>query len=284
MNFTRYLLSLAAALALAAPSFAADEPAKATQAAAPGAPAHTPGMIHRYSDLKGFNVENTNGDNLGEIVDVVYDQQSGKVRYAAVSFGGFLGVGDKLFAVPWSALKHQNDTVNNKHRIVMNADKASLEKAPGFDADNWPNIADAAWSAEVDKFYGDAHGIKQDAGAGPGYRLSKIVGMDVRNDAAENLGEIHDAVIDIDAAQIRYFAVSFGGFLGVGDKLFAVPFNQVRVAHDAEGNDYHMVMSADKATLEKAPSFDKSHWPNMADPNWDREVRDFYGNRAAAQK
>jgi hypothetical protein len=78
---------------------------------------------------------------------------------------------------------------------------------------------------------------------------------------------------------VSYFAVSFGGFLGVGNKLFAVPFAQARVAHNAEDKDYHVVMNVDKAALEKAPSFDKAHWPNMADPNWDREVRDFYSNR-----
>ncbi len=274
MSLTRFLMSMAAACALAAPTFAADAPA-----AAGAAPAHTPGMIHRYSDLTSMTVENTGGEKLGKIVDVVYDQKSGKVRYAAVSFGGFLGVGDKLFAVPWSALKHQNDTVNNTHRVVMNANKQTLENAPGFDANNWPNVGDPAWSAGVDKFYGDAHGIAAANSNEAGYRLSRIVGLDVRNDAGENLGEINDAVIDVDNAQVSYFAVSFGGFLGVGNKLFAVPFAQARVAHDAEDKDYHAVMNVDKAAMEKAPSFDKSHWPNMADPNWDREVRDFYSNR-----
>ena len=257
MFCSRSLLTAAAVVALGAANlFAAD-------------PNH--GMAYRFTELKGMNVENSAGENLGEIEDVVYDQNSGKVRYVAVSFGGFLGVGDKLFAVPWGALKHENDTVNGKHRIVMNADKKSLENAPGFDTNAWPNVADPKWSAEVDKFYGDAHGVKADGDPGPGYRLSMINGLDVQNSQNENLGEIKDSVIDVDQAKVRYFAVSFGGFLGVGDKLFAVPYSAVKIQTNAEGKDAHVVMNVDKATLEKAPSFTNDRWPNVADEAWSKE-------------
>jgi len=67
-----------------------------------------------------------------------------------LSFGGVLGIGDKLFAVPWVALKL--DTKNK--RFTMDVDKERLEMAPGFDKDRWPDMADETWSKEVHSFYG----------------------------------------------------------------------------------------------------------------------------------
>src|ERR1019366_6787 len=65
-------------------------------------------------------------------------------------FGGFLGMGDKLFAIPWNALKV--DTVEKQ--FILNLDKEVLKSAPGFDKDHWPNMADVAWANGVFKFYG----------------------------------------------------------------------------------------------------------------------------------
>ena len=63
---------------------------------------------------------------------------------------GFLGMGDKLFAIPWSSLKV--DTV--EHRFVLNVDKELLKAAPGFDKEHWPDMADRAWGAKVYTYYG----------------------------------------------------------------------------------------------------------------------------------
>ena len=78
------------------------------------------------------------------------DVEKGRVAYAVLSFGGFLGIGDKLFAIPWSALAV--DT--GEERFILNVDKQLLKHAPGFDKAHWPNIADRAWDAEVSSYYG----------------------------------------------------------------------------------------------------------------------------------
>jgi len=78
------------------------------------------------------------------------DMRSGKVSYAVLSFGGFLGMGEKLFAVPWGALTL--DTENK--RFVLNVEKERLKNAPGFDQEKWPNMADQAWSNEIHTYYG----------------------------------------------------------------------------------------------------------------------------------
>jgi len=78
------------------------------------------------------------------------DIPSGRVAYAVLSFGGVLGMGNKLFAVPWSLLGVDED----KKCFVLNVDKTKLEKAPGFDKSNWPDMAETAWRSEVFRYYG----------------------------------------------------------------------------------------------------------------------------------
>ncbi|MGF6708775.1 PRC-barrel domain-containing protein [Pseudomonas frederiksbergensis] len=100
--------------------------------------------------LIGNDVYNHNEEDLGDIKEIMLDVRSGRVSYAVLSFGGFLSMGEKLFAVPWNALTL--DTVNK--RFVLNVEKERLENAPGFDKDNWPNMADESWATENHSFYG----------------------------------------------------------------------------------------------------------------------------------
>lgn len=72
------------------------------------------------------------------------------MSYAVLSFGGFMGMGDKLFAVPWQAFTIDED----KKQFVLNVDKAKLEKAPGFDKNAWPDFADPTFMQSIDQYYG----------------------------------------------------------------------------------------------------------------------------------
>ncbi len=100
--------------------------------------------------LLGNDVYNNEDDSLGDIKEFMVDMATGKVAYAVLSFGGLLGMGDKLFAVPWGALSL--DTVNK--RFTLNVSKDTLKEAPGFDKDNWPSMSDSTWAGGVHKFYG----------------------------------------------------------------------------------------------------------------------------------
>ncbi len=99
--------------------------------------------------LLGNSVHNHKEETLGSIKEIMLDVPSGQVRYAVLSFGSFLGMGEKLFAVPWSALTL--DTANK--RFVLNVDKTRLSDAPGFDKKHWPNMADKTWAKQVDSYY-----------------------------------------------------------------------------------------------------------------------------------
>src|SRR5579863_6271619 len=82
--------------------------------------------------LAGDRVRNSAGEDLGKVDEIMIDVPSGKVAYAVLSFGGFLGIGNKLFALPWAALTLDED----EKCFILNVDKQKLEQAPGFDKDN----------------------------------------------------------------------------------------------------------------------------------------------------
>jgi len=102
------------------------------------------------STLAGDKVRNLDGDKLGHLEEIVIDLQSGRVDYAVLSSGGFLGLGDKLFAIPWDLI-----TVDSENEeIVLDISKETLENAPGFDKDNWPDVHDRDWVGDVYRYYG----------------------------------------------------------------------------------------------------------------------------------
>jgi len=102
------------------------------------------------STLEGDKVVNRQGDDLGEIDEIMIDVPRGRVAYAVMSAGGFLGMGEKLFAIPWNALTLDTD---NKC-FVLDVDKQRLEDAPGFDKDNWPSTPDTEFATRLHSYYG----------------------------------------------------------------------------------------------------------------------------------
>ncbi len=102
--------------------------------------------------LQGESVRNAAGEDLGQIEELMIDVPTGRVAYAVLSFGGFLGIGSKLFAVPWQALKFDRQ----ENQFILNVDRKLLENAPGFDKDNWPDMADPAFCTNIHNYYGYA--------------------------------------------------------------------------------------------------------------------------------
>lgn len=145
------IVSLSAASLLACIAALAAEPQGAQQAG-------TPGPVIRSSDLSGLAVYNPNNERLGKIEDLVIDPAAGKIRYAVLSFGGFLGMGDKYFAVPWKSMtfatKGETKAGTQKESYcVLDVDKNTLKGAPGFDKDHWPDFAESDWQQKVDEYY-----------------------------------------------------------------------------------------------------------------------------------
>src|ERR1700756_1142532 len=102
------------------------------------------------STLAGDSVKNSAGEDLGKVDEIMIDIPSGRGAYAVLSFGGFLRMGNKLFAVPWEALALDED----RKCFILDVDKPRLENAPGFDKDNWPDMTDQTWGTQIYQYYG----------------------------------------------------------------------------------------------------------------------------------
>ncbi len=113
------------------------------------------------STMMKDNVQNAQGEDIGSIKEFMIDLSNGCIAYAVLSFGGFLGIGDKLFAIPWQALRLDTTT----HNFILDVSREKLENAPGFDKDNWPDMADETWSTGVHDYYGTKPEWKSDEAA-----------------------------------------------------------------------------------------------------------------------
>lgn len=108
--------------------------------------------VLQASTAIGNKVFNPAGEQLGILKELVIDLEDGCIAYAVLSFGGFLGMGDKLFAIPWEAL-----VLDAKdHTFILDVDKEVLKEAPGFDKDHWPDNAqyEAGWLLDIYEYYG----------------------------------------------------------------------------------------------------------------------------------
>ena len=123
--------------------------------------------------LIGDSVVNGVEEDLGDIKEIMLDMNTGQVAYAVLAFGGFLGMGEKLFAVPWQAL--HLDTIN--HRFVLNVEKERLKTAPGFNKDAWPDMSDANWANQIHTFYGTDPNRSSAPTMGPGSSVGGMSGM-----------------------------------------------------------------------------------------------------------
>lgn len=161
MKQTRIAMALLFALSvlLASAAFAAQSDKPSTKVITPeGLP------VHKASTFIGSKVENTKGENLGTISDLVLDPETGRIKYAALSYGGVLGLGAKLFAVSWDALTLQPDDKT----FLLNVDQELLETTAGFDKNNWPQRPDPMLQAAGQAPAGAAsRGVGADTGRSP---------------------------------------------------------------------------------------------------------------------
>jgi len=167
MKRTTSLIMAVATIALTTQAFAQDVKVKADEK---GVKVRAPGVqvegrlpgdrqaaqhVSRASKLIGAEVKNSEGTSLGKIDDLMLDER-GNVRYFIMTHGGVLGVGQKYCAVPFKsgAIKHKEDS--DTRYVEMNISPKTLEKAPTFTSDKWPDFRDSAFVHETDTFFNDS--------------------------------------------------------------------------------------------------------------------------------
>jgi len=213
--------------------------------------ATTPGLeqfdmmsAYKASEFIGYQVQNPAGEDLGEIEDLIVDTGNSQVKYAVLSFGGFLDIGDKLFAIPLNAIQFNQA----EQAFILDVDQERLEQAPGFERENWPDTTTPDWDMGYNDFWldgmndsvGEAEGTVQDDAtqdqadaattpdtateeqaatgdqdtmtdepmAGAVVRASEIIDNQVFNSQAEEIGHVEDLVIQMNDQHMAYAVLS----------------------------------------------------------------------------
>src|SRR5476651_740958 len=112
------------------------------------------GGVMDSSKVVGCKIENPKGESLGKVESLMVDLSDGRILYAVLSFGGFLGMGDKLFPIPLSSFSFRTDREGRLERCILNVDKDTLKNAPGYERDKLPDSADRTFASKVYTHYG----------------------------------------------------------------------------------------------------------------------------------
>ncbi len=262
------------------------------------------GRLHnaaKASEIIGMTVNNYQDEKLGSVEDLAVDVESGRIVQVIVSTGGFLGVGDRLSAVPPGALHH--DAANKV--LHLDANKEKLKGAPEFNTTKWTEYSDSEHLSAVYTYYGQEPASKfihngdptegtTNAPAGrntrsaltrnrpdgerqwmiPAARLghtqraSKVMGLPVMNRQDEKIGDVDNMLVDVQSGRIVAVVISSGGFLGLGDELSAVP--PTALSFNAERDT--LQLDASKDTLTASPRFKSDQWPDFNQPAYSDSV------------
>lgn len=231
-------------------------------------------LLMKASEMSGLDVRNKQNRELGDISDLIVNVEKGAVTHVIVSSGGFLGLGDRLLPVPLSAAHFQKQEGEpDRYVMVLDLRQEDVERAPSIEQDKLSELEKDEWSEKLNRFYRiEKASMLSDAGEGDLKRCSELAGKTLMNDAGEEeLGEINEIVFAVDDGDIRYAALSFGGMLGFGDKLFAVPWDSLAFAKKADAPaETILTVTADvsKEKLAEMKGFTEESWPQEADMRW----------------
>ncbi len=230
-------------------------PAKANSEAS-----HTfKGQLVRSSNLIGAELMNPQGKNIGQLNDIVFDENTGAMMHPILSVGGFLGIGDKLTPVTWDNIKVKK--TDDNFQVMTTLDKTQLTQEKSYEKTNWLGT-DKGWMKELPN------------------TSKKLVRMSQADEAklfdmhGTEIGAIKDIVLDVKSGKVAYAVVSFdASFIDKGDQMTMVPWTLVR---QSEKDTPGYVLHTDKAKLEGATFFAPNAFPDMHDLTWNKEVYDHF--------
>lgn len=233
----------------------------------------------RASELLGKNVRNQKGEDLGKVEDVLVNVNSGRVQYTVLSFGGFMGMGDKLFAIPLSAF----DRSQQRDHLVLNVSEERLKNAEGFDKNNWPNYRnDQGFMARTRNSFGGDSGQDETAQSQRHMmRLSEMIGQDVNDRNGKEVGEIEDVVVDMGRGRISYVVLDFDAEGAGKDRLVPIPLSALS-APQKDGEN--VALNIDRSRLDQKRGIDRDKWPNLNDQGFQRNMDSYFATVTGAQK
>jgi len=232
---------------------------------------------HVFSDLKRAAVKDSKGQYVGGITDVVINPD-GRISFAVLSPFGMDGINQRLVALPFDVLSF------NGKNLVLKTTSEKLVTAPLFsrsylNARNWAENTNRyfgmqpSWGEETlcEKPAVGAHQIPMTKGWNRPYGVSELVGTQVKDPQGEVVGKIDDLVFD-DEGRISIAILGYGGFLGIGQNLVAVPITSLSSTEEPR----HFVLNTTKENIQSAPLFSKKA---LDDPGWANGVYRYFGQQ-----
>lgn len=240
--------------------------------------------VVRASELLDNDVYNFTEENVGELNDLIVHLPDGRILFATLESGGFLGLGEETYPFPLGAFRY----LPNEEALALNIDETQLTDAAGF-ADDWPDLNNADYTTELEQFWGGLgeNIIPTNVITGVGSlsgsvaRASNLLGSAVYSADGDNLGDIDDMLIDLGNGDVRYVVISIGEFLGLGGELHAIPMNAFTVDTTGAFDDTAaaaLILNVDQSVLEQAPTFDPNVYPDTTDTDWDAEWQQFWAD------
>jgi sporulation protein YlmC with PRC-barrel domain len=203
----------------------------------------------RASRLVGMFVRSPSNQEMGQIKDLIIDIDKSRVAYALLEVDGRIMVSQKVFAIPFSALKPSADG----ERLVMGIEKGKLAAAPGFEPEHLSDWQ-ARYSKQIDEYFGLSPAADENAQQ-RFVRATRYLGKDVHDAHGKEIGEIADFVITIRSGKIRYAVLAFDKRLSADEKLVAVPLNAF-----ADGEKDGLRVNISRDVIAQTPSITRSEW------------------------
>lgn len=248
-----------------------------------------PDAIMRLDNVLGRDVTSLNGDDLGTLEDLIVGTDDGRVAYAVLDLSGFFALEDTYHLVPANSLTL--NTVTDS--AILGVDRMTLEESPTLASSMLGEIAQLGWNDEFDAYWQEWVMTPTDAlveetdvdtadaaprSAVPAYvAAGTLDGYRVENSDGDELGHIEELVLNLTKGTVEYGVLSFGGFAGLGDKLFAVPMNLL--TPDIDLTNELVIFNVEPIELEITSGFDTDDWPEIGNPIWRHEVSEYWENQ-----
>ncbi len=228
--------------------------------------------LHRASELIDMTVTNNRNQDLGDLGDIAIDPKNGRIAYGVLTTGGYLGMGEKLFAIPW-----QSFSVGRGDNLELNVSEQQLRTAKGFNPDNWPDMANPRWAREVSAHYGHEMMSRQGESssrqqASPQIvKGSDIIGKNVENDNGEQVGTVEDLALDPVRDRVELVIIGSKSPRGSGAQFVAVPWDRLNVTERGP-----VTLDLKGQSLSGAPQFNDAEWSRLRNPTWLADVYAYF--------
>jgi len=233
-----------------------------------------PMQVVPTSGLMGATVRTSNGDEFGKVKDIVLTPDEKAVSYVVIARGGFAGIGERLFAVPWSAISASSDG----KRVTTSISPSELNSETSFDKDKWPDVGQTKWTMEPYS-YDSMQTFTPDDSLFSLRRVSNITQLHAGNRQGRLLGTMDGLGIEKSSGRVAYGVLSVSGGLIERKKVALVPWDAVTLQQDPAVAGINI----DRGKLEAA-AFDKSQWPNWSDRAYSMNLYRMYGMEPGEQQ